>query len=142
MWSKTTDGKSFMVCGVTPKDAEYRQVGEKQSSFTTFSVKSDEIATDNGETQAKWTNCKCWHSVARYAATIKKGDMVFAVGKIETDTWTDKKTGEQKTSKNLVCDFVAILPQTQAPQQSAGFVPADKNANVTVPAPADDDYPF
>ena len=144
MWSKTSDNKSFMVCGIAGKDAEYKQVGEKKSSLTEFSVKCDERQHDDGTTEAVWTNCKCWHSVARYAANIKKGDVIFAVGTINTEKWNDKNTGEEKKAKKLICDFVAILPSSSAPapQQNSAFTPADtKNTNTVVGAP-DDDYPF
>ncbi|MBQ2427525.1 MAG: single-stranded DNA-binding protein [Ruminococcus sp.] len=145
MWSKTTDNKSFMICGIAGNDADYKQVGEKKSSLTEFSVKCDERPNDDGTTEAVWTSCKCWHSVARCAANIKKGDMVFAVGKMDVEKWQDRNTGEEKSKKKLICEFVAIMQSAPAPspQQNTGFVPADtKNANVTVPAPADDDYPF
>ena len=147
MWSKATDGKSFMVCGPVGGDAEYKQVGQNNSSLTKFSVKNDDKTLEDGTVKPMWTNCECWHSVARYARAIKKGDTVLAIGTIKTDTWTDQQTGEQKTAKKLVCDFVAILPLTQnqqtPPQQNTGFVPADtKNTNVTVQKQDDDDYPF
>lgn len=144
MWSKCTDGKSFMVCGGIARDAEYKQVGQNNSSLTKFSVKNDEKTLDDGSVQATWTSCECWHSVARYAKAIKKGDTVLAIGTIKTETWTDQQTGEQRSAKKLVCDFVMILPFTQAPQaaqQQSSSAPA-KNNNVVVPGPDDDDYPF
>ena len=152
MWSKTTDGKCFMVCGGVARDAEYKQVGDKNSSLTKFSIKSDEQTLEDGTTKALWTNCECWHSVARAAKAIKKGDTVFAVGTIKENTWTDKDTGEPKSAKVLVCDFVIILPfsapptyqdSAAAPASGGSFVSASANTNVRVPAPeGGDDYPF
>lgn len=146
MFSKSTDNKTFMVCGFVARDAEYRTVGEKNSSLTKFSVKCDEKQEADGTTTAIWTNCECWNAVARYAAGIKKGDTVLAIGTIKVDTYTDKKTGEQKQSKNLVCEFVSIIPGSQAAKQTqtapSGY-PAQPTANTKVETSAtDDDYPF
>ena len=144
MWSKCADGKSFMVCGGVARDAEYSQVGEKNSSLTKFSVKNDEKVLEDGTTEAKWTSCECWHSVARYAKNIKKGDTVLAIGMIKTDTWTDKQTGEPRQAKKLVCDFVAILPYTPNPSvvvpPDSGSAPSASSAQQG--ESSIDDYPF
>lgn len=146
MFSKSTDGKTFMVCGPVSRDAEYRQVGDKNSSLTTFSVKCDERTEADGTVTPIWTNCECWHSVARLARAIKKADTVFAIGTIKTETWTDKQTGEQKSGKKLVCDFVAITPYSANPAPAAPAAPpaqtypaAPSSAQVQAAA---DDYPF
>lgn len=101
MFSKMQDG-SFIICGVLPKDAEYRQVGQKNSSLTKFSVKVGETvsAETDSKPSAVWTNCECWHSVARSAMNFKKGDTVLCVGMIVSNEYNGK------IYKNLVCEFV------------------------------------
>ena len=146
MFTKCDDKKSYIVCGPVARDAEYKTVGDKNSSLTKFSVKCDDIQEADGTTTAAWTSCECWHSVARYAAGIKKGDTVLAIGTIKVDEWTDKTTGEPKKAKKLVCEFVCVMPGSQ-PAQSAQTAPAQQpvspNANVKVDTtPTDDDYPF
>ena len=41
MQTKLSDG-SVMICGILAKDAEYKQVGDKNSSLTKFSIKVGE----------------------------------------------------------------------------------------------------
>lgn len=149
MFSKATDGKTFIVCGFVPKDAEYKQVGDKNSGLTKFSIKCDEKTNPDGTTTPIWTNCECWHSVARYAANIKKGDTVFATGIIKTDEWTDKTTGELKKAKKLVCEFLSIMPGSSIPQTAPVSSspptpqPVAENTNVRMEmTETDDDYPF
>lgn len=89
----------FMVVGYVPKDAEMKQVGQNNSSKTTFSVKASETTKPDGSKEAQWTNCVAWHDLARVCAGFKKGDFVLAVGKIETNEYNGK------TYKNLVVEF-------------------------------------
>lgn len=147
MFTKFSDGKTFLVCGYVPKDAEFKTVGDKQSSLCKFSVKCDEKIEEDGSKTASWTNCECWHAVAKVAANICKGDTVLALGEIKTEKYTDKNSGEEKTSKALVCSFVSIMcgdapKQSQTPQK-----PLKSNAKISSSVrvemdAAEEDYPF
>lgn len=108
MYSKLQDG-NFIVCGKLPKDAEYKQVGNNNSSLTKFGVKVGEKPSENPneKPQAIWTNCECWHEVARAAMDFKKGDTVLAVGKIVVNEY------EGKQYKNLVCEFVSKMQENK-----------------------------
>lgn len=108
MQTKLPDG-SVMVCGVLPKDAEYRTVGQNNSSLTMFSVKCGERKTENEDKpKAIWCNCKAWHDVARVAKSLKKGDCVFCVGRIDV-----YKSDDGKEYRNLVCEFIAPMAKQQ-----------------------------
>ena len=52
MQTKLSDG-SVMVCGVLPKDAEYKTVGQNNSSLTKFSVKVGERINPDASENAK-----------------------------------------------------------------------------------------
>lgn len=121
-YTKLMDG-SFLVCGYVPKDAEMKQVGEKNASKTTFSVKASETTKPDGTKEANWTNCVAWHDNARACAAFKKGDFVLAIGKMESREW------EGKTYKSLNVEFatksggapVAVPASSlQAPAESSG----------------------
>ncbi|OHT47943.1 single-stranded DNA-binding protein [Mycobacteroides chelonae] len=61
--------------------------------------------SDAGETT--WLPVKCFGKVAEGAAdALAKGDEVIAVGKLRTESWDDKKTGEKVTRLFLIADFV------------------------------------
>lgn len=118
MQTKLCDG-SVMVCGTLPRDAEYRTVGDKSSSLTTFGVKVGERPSPDVDKRADaiWCNCKCWHDVARAAMHLKKGDAVLCVGKVEVCDYTDKN-GNSAKAKNLVCEFVIPMASAAAAVQA------------------------
>ena len=119
MQTKLPDG-SAMVCGVLPKDAEYRTVGQNNSSLTKFSVKCGEKKVENEEKpKAIWCNCTCWHAVARASKTLKKGDCVLCVGKIETHNH------EGKEYKELVCEFVVPMTAPEQTINNSSAIPKD-----------------
>ena len=117
MYSKLQDG-SFIVAGFVARDAEMKQT-QNGKTYTTWGIKVGEkpptVEGEHGE--AIWTNCKAWHDLARFAGTIKKGDSVLAIGKIETSEY------QGKTYKTLVCEFINIMGKAlwtaaSAPSQS------------------------
>ena len=116
MQAKLPDG-SIIISGFLSKDADYRQVGQKNSSLTKFSVK---VGERMGSNEAIWVNCVCWHSVARATKDLKKFDVVLCVGKIEQDTYT-AKDGTQKKSVQLNCEGVFVQP----PSAPVGNAPSD-----------------
>ena len=117
MQTKLNDG-SIMVCGILPKDAEYKVVGQHNSSLTTFGVKVGERPSPdiNQRADAIWCNCVCWHNVARAAMHLKKGDCVLCIGKIKVEDYTDRN-GNPVKSKKLECEFVAPMVSAQIPAQ-------------------------
>lgn len=97
----------FLVVGPIPKDAEYKTVGDKQSSLTKFSVKASERTDASGQKIASWTNCTAWHAAARACKDLKKGDVVLVIGQISEKEYVSY--GETKKSKELVVDFMAKM---------------------------------
>ncbi len=99
---------SVLICGPLPKDAEYKTVGDKNSSLTKFGVKIGERPVEGQDKpEAIWVNCDCWHEVAKAAKNFKKLDVVLCVGKINVQEYD--KDGEKKQSKTLVCEFVVPM---------------------------------
>lgn len=133
MQTKLPDG-SVMVCGVLPKDADYRTVGQNNSSLTKFSVKCGEKKIE-GEDKPKaiWCNCTCWHNVARSSKNLKKGDCAFCIGKIETNIH------EGKEYKELVCEFVIPMPK-EAESAHGNISVEDIDSDLT--ELSDDGVPF
>lgn len=113
----------FMVIGALPKDAELKQVGQKNSSKTSFSVKVSESVKPDGSKEANWTNCVAWHDMARICAEFCKGDVVLAVGKIEEREWEGKKY------KDLVVSF-AVKAGVPAAVADNTLKPATGNPNI------------
>lgn len=133
MQTKLSDG-SVIVCGFVPKDAETKQVGEKQCTLTTFGIKVGERQNGSNK-EAVWANCQAWHDLGHYAAQIRKGDVVFAVGKL------DVREYEGKTYKNVNCEYISIQGKAdRAAPQPPTFDTADLPVDATVFD--DDGVPF
>jgi len=98
----------MLACGRLAKNAEYKQVGVKQSSLCKFSIKVADVASGDGGKTAKWLDCVCWHKLAKYAAGLEKGDIVLVCGILKDASYTSKKTGEFIKKSELDCEFVTV----------------------------------
>lgn len=103
MQTKFSDG-SVGVAGKVTKDAECKVVGDKQSHIASFSI----IAGKRKDTTTIFVNCKAWHGLADYAANIKKGDFVYAIGQIKSREW------QGKTYEDLDCEWLNVVGRGQA----------------------------
>lgn len=139
MQTKCGDG-SVMICGRAGGNAEVRRVGEKNSVLTKFSVCVGERNVD-GQNQAVWVNCTCWNDMGKAASAIKKGDYVFAVGRIQKNTYT-ARDGTQKENSELNCEFVTAILKELLPNIgcSDGYAANLENSNTYIPY--DEDLPF
>lgn len=124
MYSKLQDG-SFIISGFVAKDSEMK-TSQNGKTYTKWSVKVGDKPSEKegGRGEAIWTNCIAWHDIARLAGTIRKGDSVLAVGKLETSEY------EGKTYKTLNCEYLSIMaksaesPQNTQSAQASSQVPA------------------
>lgn len=88
-------GENVLVAGTAGKDAELRQVGEKNTPVCKFS-----LAVDKREDKTVWAECEAWQRLSGYAANIRKGDAVLALGKVQSHEYNGK------TYHTLRCEFV------------------------------------
>lgn len=107
-------GDTVLVAGYAPKDAELKQIGEKQTPLCEFSL----VIGKQEDGRGIFANCKAWRDLAGYASRIKKGDSVCVVGKLESREYNGK------TYSSVVADWLNITePGTAqaAPAISSGF---------------------
>lgn len=119
----------FMVVGYVPKDAELKQVGQNNSSKTTFSVKASEKTLPDGKKEPQWTSCVAWHDMARACAGFKKGDFVLVVGRMENNEYNGK------VYKNLVVEFATKAGGAPVVVPSSSLTPASGSTAIN---PADE----
>ena len=125
MWSKLSDKQSFMVAGYVARDAEMKTT-QTGKTLTTWSVAAAKTKKEDGTFETMWTNCQAWHDTARAATTIKKGDTVLCIGRLETNEYNGK------TYKNLVVEFFCKMPtgmETAVPAVPSAAASANKNDN-------------
>lgn len=135
-------GDSVMICGGLPRDAEFKTVGEKSSSLTKFSVKVGERDIGADQREAIWCNCICWNKVADLTKKLKKGDIVFAIGKLQQRSYTDRE-GDEKTVRELVCESVfRMSPSEDAGDSGKANAGLDLNDFPELDDDDDTDLPF
>lgn len=136
MQTRCGDG-SIMICGLVGRDAETKHVGEKNAVLTKFSVKVGEKVEGQEKKQAVWVNCTCWNDMGKAASTLKKGDYVFAIGRIHKSTYTGND-GQQRESTELVCEFLTPVIKSCLPASENN----SSSGSADVYIPYNEDLPF
>lgn len=135
-----------VLIGRLGKDPEAREVGS--TTVTSFSVATDyRYKNRDGEfvTKTEWHNIKVWAASAKACAQyLKKGSLVQVVGRIETESWEDKSSGEKKYKTTIVADTVNFLDSKSSSGQDTETPAKSKSARpVTKADPiSDEDLPF
>ena len=108
------------------------------TAVTNLSVATNETwKNQNGESQDKTE----WHRIVMYgkmaetaAEYMKKGQMVYVEGRLETNEWEDQNQVKRKTTQ-VRCDNFTMLGRRQMqPQEAASNDQSSMNS--------DDDIPF
>lgn len=64
-----------------------------------------------------------FNEAAETLGNAVKGQRVRLIGRLQTEEWADKQTGEKRSAIKLLVDFVSVYPPRQqggAPQQHGG----------------------
>ena len=108
------------------------------TAVTNLSVATNETwKNQNGESQDKTE----WHRIVMYgkmaetaAEYMKKGQMVYVEGRLETNEWEDQNQVKRKTTQ-VRCDNFTMLGRRQMQSQET---PSDNQSSMNI----DDDIPF
>ena len=107
--------KTGLIVGRAAKDGQiYATQGGKEVGSVSVP------AYDKQDGTTAWLTVKGWGHWARLLANVRKGDSVFALGRVEIHDY------EGKTYNDLVADYVCVSASTagQTPVQSAYAAPA------------------
>jgi single-strand DNA-binding protein len=80
---------------------------------------------DDGQ-QPDGFKLEIWGEKAQaFADAAKQGDMVDVTGRIKSETWADRNTGEQRTGLVIVVEVFSVRPrQAAAPAPATAAAPA------------------
>jgi single-strand DNA-binding protein len=119
-----------------------------------FSLATNERYKDkNGQWQdrTEWHNIVAWQRTAEIVGEyVKKGSKIYVEGRLRTDSWDDKNTGEKKYRTEIVVNDLVLLSgrgDGESHARAAGAGNSD-HAPEAEPAPAhsaqitDEDIPF
>ena len=114
------------------------------AAVTTFSIAVNKKWTDtsgNKQERVQYINCEAWNKPAEAINQyVTKGQPLYVEGKLRTETWDDKETGQKKSRviiKVSEFQFIASKPrdeQGSAPQRQA---PVTRKQTIS-----DDELPF
>lgn len=149
--------KVFLL-GNVGKDPEMRASGSGMviASFSLATAERVKDQTGNWVDKTEWHNLVCFGRTAEIVRDyVKKGTQIFVEGKIRTNSWDDKETGQKKYRTEILVNELSLLggrgeggssgggggysrstASFDKPQQSA---PQDDFADAGI---TDDDIPF
>lgn len=91
------------------------------------------------DTPPDWFKLEVWDDCGaqEFADQVQKGDLVHVSGRIKTDTWTDKATGEIRKELTIkVRQWRVVQENPQQPARSAAAPAAAPTAPAPAPAPS------
>lgn len=110
------------VIGNVGREPELRET-QSGSKVCDFSIAhNSEWTNDSGEKMKKttWFKVTCWGKLAEIVAQyVKKGKQVVVEGTISASAWTDKDSGELRTSLDLKANTVKFLGSGNGSSESS-----------------------
>lgn len=112
-----------MLIGNLGRDPEVRSLPSGQS-VTTFSVATSRRWKDrdgNRQEETEWHFIETWGKLAEICGRyLHRGSKVYIEGRIRTDSWDDKTSGEKKYRTKIVCDEMKMLDSRGSSEASGG----------------------
>ena len=150
-----------ILVGRLGKDPETRYTGSGQA-VCNFNMATDETYKDRAGSRQKrteWHRVVLWGKLAEIAQQyLKKGQLVYIEGRIQSRQWEDKNTGQKRTSFEIIANSMKMLT-SRADSMAAGAVAsagmgggggtsmeegpmADDSMSSSGPEISDEDIPF
>lgn len=114
-------------------------------------VSSDRKKDESGEWvdgDTLWMAVTCFKNLAENVAeSVAKGDIVVVQGKLRTEEWEDKTTGEKKSKVAMIADTVSVSLQFRTVPHGGGRTErtssSSSSTTETTPGlPQNDEPPF
>ncbi len=101
-----------ILVGNLGRDPELRSTpsGQQVASFSLATNRKWKDREGNRQEQTEWHNIVCWGRQAEIAGQyLTKGRQIFVEGRIQTQSWEDRQSGEKKYKTEIVCDNFQML---------------------------------
>lgn len=149
-----------ILLGNVGKDPEIRSTpgGVMVASFTLATSDRQKDAQGNWQDHTEWHNLKAFNRTAEIVRDyVKKGTKLYIEGKITTNSWDDKETGQKRYRTEIVVFDLSLLSgrdEGTSGGYSRGSTASSTTANFDQRQPAghdevaqsteisDDDIPF
>ncbi len=101
-----------ILIGNLGKDPEvkYTPQGTAVAKFSLATNERYKDRNDQWQDRTEWHNIVCWARLAEIAGEyLKKGRTVYIEGRLRTDSWEDKQSGEKKYRTEIVANDLVLL---------------------------------
>ena len=112
-----------MLIGNLGRDPEVRSTpsGQNVASFSLATNRKWKDRDGNRQEQTEWHNIVVWGRQAEIAGQyLTKGKQIYVEGRIQTQSWDDKQSGEKKYRTEIVCDRFQMLGSRGSSDSYAG----------------------
>ncbi len=109
-----------LLLGNVGKDPEVHSL--RSGIVVNLSLATNESFKDG---RGDWQERVEWHNLVAYQRTaeiirdyVRKGSRIFIEGKLQTDSWKDKHSGERRYKKEIVVFEVSLLSSGSSPDHA------------------------
>ncbi len=162
LYSRAMVNKVILV-GRLGRDPEtrYTSSGQAVCNFTMATDESFKSRTGEKQQRTEWHRIVMWSKLAEIAQQyLKKGQLVYIEGRLQTRQWDDKRDGSKKTTTEIVATAMKMLGGGRGEGAPAGAAagagapgraheefeagPAADESQAPAPGPeiSDEDIPF
>lgn len=146
-----------ILLGNVGKDPEIRSTpsGVMVASFTLATSDRQKDAQGNWQDKTEWHNLKAFNRTAEIVRDyVKKGSKLYVEGKITTNTWDDKESGQKRYRTEIIVNDMSLLSGRDEGGSSGGYSRGSSSGSLDQRPPAntediaqsaeisDDDIPF
>jgi single-strand DNA-binding protein len=113
-----------ILLGNVGKDPEIRSTagGTMVASFTLATSDRQKDAQGNWQERTEWHNLKAFNRTAEIIRDyVKKGSKLYVEGKITTNSWDDKETGQKKYRTEILVNDLSLLSGRDEGGSSSGY---------------------
>jgi single-strand DNA-binding protein len=101
-----------ILLGNVGKDPEIRSTpgGTMVAAFTLATTDRQKDAQGNWQDRTEWHNLKAFNRTAEIVRDyVKKGHKLYIEGKITTNSWDDKETGQKRYRTEILVNDISLL---------------------------------
>lgn len=134
---------TVIIAGRLTRDPElkYLPSGSAVCSFTIAASRFWKDKSGEKKEDTTFVDCKAWAKSAEYIAGLKKGRPVLAQGRLESETWEDKTSGQKRSRLVIVTESVNTLDWDENGQQRSSQTPPRQIENHYDSPPENDSLP-
>ena len=135
------DLNKVMLTGYLGADPEMRYTpqGSAVTTFRVASGRSWKSSDGSAHEETEWFRCVAWDKLGEICNQyLTKGTRVYIEGRLRTNKWQDKETGQDRYSTEVIASDMIILSSRQDRPAAGGEydAPIDEDAAPRRPASA------